>query len=275
MNHFLAPPRFDRYTCYPESFGHYYDDPSHSERRAAGQIDCYNLHIVYGGKGYLRIGDRLVALEAGTGFLYGPGVEQSYYAEPSDPWDIRWVHFQGTGVGKLLQGKGEEGVWTFSWRNADAMLELWQELLGHGVPSLTGGEARLSALLYEILALLVQNAEDEQGQQAAGRRNSVIEAAEWIRSHSGQPLTLEQMANEADCSVSHFSRQFHRLIGKTPIEFLTECRIVQAKIMLVSTKLPVNVVADKVGFASSAYFIRRFRLLEGVTPEQFRRIRGG
>ncbi|MCM3626727.1 AraC family transcriptional regulator [Paenibacillus glycanilyticus] len=275
INHFLAPPRFTRFFCYPDSFGHYFDDPTHKENREAGQLDSYNWHIVRGGRGYLEIGGEIVELQAGSGFLYGPGVKQCYYADTEEPWDIRWVHFNGAGIKELLQGKGESEAWIFSWKNAERLDVLWGKLLTCGVPSLQGGEARLSALLYEMLAELALNAGDTLGAPSHGQRSELIEAAEWIRTHSEQPLTLEQMANQAGCSISHFSRQFHSLIGKTPIEFLTECRIVHAKALLVSTELSVKNVADQVGFASSAYFIQRFRRSEKITPEQFRQLRRG
>ncbi|MFC5649395.1 AraC family transcriptional regulator [Paenibacillus solisilvae] len=274
VNHFLGAPRFPHFICYPESFGHYYEDPTHSENRAAGQLASYNWHIVRGGKGYLRVGNETIGLQAGSGFLYGPGVEQTYFADSLDPWDIRWVHFKGQGIGELLQGKGDSEVWTFSWKDAKRLDELWGQLLSCGIPSLEGGEAHVSALLYEMIAELVQHAGDIQGVPAFGRRSKLIQAAEWIREHSSLPLTLEQMADAADYSVSHFSRQFHLLLGRTPIDFLTECRIVHAKILLVSTELSVKAVAEKVGFASSAYFIQRFRKFENMTPEQFRQLRG-
>ncbi len=274
-NHFLAPPRFARYVCYPDSFGHYRNDPSHGEYRAEGRLRTYNWHIVRAGKGYVRHGAETVELSAGSGFLYGPGVEQAYYADSEEPWDIRWVHFDGQGVRELLQGRGAGEPWFFSWSGAERLDQLWSKLLLLGVPSLTGGEARLSALLYEMLAELVQHAEQLQGVPTVHQRSRLVTAAEWIRANCGQVLTLERMADAAGYSVSHFSRQFHQLLGQTPIEFLTECRIVRAKSLLVSTDLPVKQVAEQSGFSSSAYFIQRFRASEGMTPERFRQLRGG
>lgn len=275
INHFIAQPRFNRFVCYPESFGHYYDDPSHSETRATGQFGAYNWHIVRSGTGYLKVGEDRLKLQAGSGFLYGPGVEQIYYTDREDPWDIRWVHFQGKGIGELLQGKGAQEVWTFTWKNAERLDDLWSSLLAYGVPSLERGEVCLSALLYEMIAELANNVMSSQYTSGSGQRNKILAAAEWIRSHSEEFITLEQMAETAGYSISHFSRQFHILIGKTPIEFLTECRILQSKILLVTTGLSVKDVSEKVGFSSSAYYIQRFRKSENMTPEHFRQIRRG
>ncbi|WP_438432662.1 AraC family transcriptional regulator [Gorillibacterium sp. sgz500922] len=275
IHHFLAPPRFGRFVCYPESFGHYAGDSSHSEHRLAGQMAAYNLHIVRSGRGVVQKGDRLEALEAGSGFLFGPGLEQRYYADEADPWDVRWVHFTGPAAAELLGEKGRAEPWLFSWREAERVDRIWDEMLALGVPALHGtDEARLSAQLYELVAVLALLGGNERSEPAAGGRNRILGAAEWIRAHSAEPLTLPRMAAEAGYSISHFSRQFAALLGRTPIEFLTECRIVHAKALLASTDRSVKAVAEQVGFASSAYFIHRFHRAEKVTPEQFRRAMG-
>ena len=133
----------------------------------------------------------------------------------------------------------------------------------------------MSALLYEMIAELAYNTENLQLVTVNGQRNKIIVAADWIRLHSEELLTLELIAETAGYSVSHFSRQFHQLMGQTPIEFLTECRILHSKKLLVSTDLSVKGISEKVGFSSSAYYIQRFRKFENMTPEQFRRLRRG
>ncbi|WP_435170217.1 AraC family transcriptional regulator [Paenibacillus glycanilyticus] len=273
INHFVPDPRFERFLCYPESFGHYANETEHYENRPNG-LTTYNWHIVRAGKGYVRIGEKTVELNSGTGFLYGPGVPQQYYADSFEPWDIRWIHFTARGLGTLLQGRGDREPWLFSWEGVERLDQLWSELLDFRMPPMQEGAARLSAITYEMIALIVQHAETIEGNPKPGMRDRLTVAAEWIRTHCHEPLTLEQMSSQASCSPSHFSRQFHSLIGKTPIEYLTECRILQSKNLLVSTSMTIKNIAELVGFANSTYFIQRFRKSEGMTPEQFRILRG-
>lgn len=274
INQFLPQPRFRRFLCYPESFGHYKDEPTHSEFREQGLFPAYNLHIVLSGRGYVKLGGQKTALEAGQGFLYGPGLEQSYSADAEEPWEVGWIHFFGPAVPTLLQGKGEGEAWLFSWQGRPEIEALWKKLLEGGVPSLSSGEAKVSAQLYELLAELAQHG-DEAGENAAGaQRSRFLEAAEWIREHSREPLTLSQMAQAAGCSMSHFSRRFHLLIGSSPVQFLTECRVLHAKRLLVSSELTIKAIAEAAGFAESSYFIQVFRKTEKMTPDQFRKLRG-
>ncbi|WP_397347604.1 AraC family ligand binding domain-containing protein [Paenibacillus polymyxa] len=39
------------------------------------------------------------------GFLFGKQTTQQYRTIPEDPWDVRWIHFDGQDVDSLLQGR--------------------------------------------------------------------------------------------------------------------------------------------------------------------------
>lgn len=264
---FLPKPRFERYVCYPESFGRYAEEFHHQENRT--MID-YNWHIVLNGKGYVQIGAETITLRKGDGFLYCPGVQQRYQADKDDPWDILWVHFNGLGLSSLLQGKGDQVPWIFSWDKAESLESMWNRLLESNIPSNPEEETRLSALLYEMLSILIQHVETSDEAPHGAARYKLGKVSEWIRSQCQLPLTLEQMACEAGFSPSHFCRQFQTMFGKTPIEFLNECRILQSKSLLATTNWTVKRIAETVGFGSSTYFIQRFRKYTGKTPEQYR-----
>ena len=222
----------------------------------------------------MRIGESIVELHGGTGFLYGPNVPQHYYADRDDPWDIRWIHFTVHGMDSILQGRGEHEPWIFSWAGAARLDQLWSDLLNTHIPPMQEEAVRISAILYEMITLSVHHAETIEGMPKMRLKDNLTEVADWIRAHCDEPLTLEQMAFQANCSPSHFCRQFRRLMGKSPITYLIECRILRSKTMLVSTNLTIKEIAERIGFSSSSYFIHTFRKLEGITPEQFRFVRG-
>ncbi|WP_373462757.1 helix-turn-helix transcriptional regulator [Paenibacillus sp. V4I3] len=61
-------------------------------------------------------------------------------------------------------------------------------------------------------------------------------------------------------------------MGRTPMEWLFECRLVVAKQQLVSTRWTIKQVAEYTGFNQSSYFIARFREHTGLTPQEYRRL---
>jgi AraC-like DNA-binding protein len=95
-------------------------------------------------------------------------------------------------------------------------------------------------------------------------------ATEILRREQCWEITAAAMAKRVCLSPSHFSRLFHRVIGKPFSEYLTQGRIVKAQNLLHHTNLPVGEIATRCGFSRQSYFARRFRELTGMTPTQYR-----
>lgn len=91
-----------------------------------------------------------------------------------------------------------------------------------------------------------------------------------IQTHLNQSLTLESVAQDLYLSRTQFVRQMRRETGKTFIQFLTEYRLSEAKILLRDSDWTVSAIAGFLGFKSSNYFQAVFRRATGQTPIQFR-----
>jgi AraC-like DNA-binding protein len=270
-NVFIPRPSFQSYLCYPDSFGHYDHFPEHNERRAEGSLPFYNLHFVFSGKGYVKEEGRFIQLSAGDGFLFGKNLAQEYKSDVEDPWDIRWIHFDGEGVEKLLAGKGWKEVWLFSFAKINRMLQLSDDLIQLGEAYESANEPKISAILYEILVELLQNSESLQGLSLLSYIDKIRRSADYIQLHCTENLKLKQMAEIADYSLYYFNRMFHQIMGKTPVQYLLECRMIVAKTLLVSSKCSIKQIALESGFSQSSYFIRIFRRYEGMTPSDYRK----
>lgn len=92
-----------------------------------------------------------------------------------------------------------------------------------------------------------------------------------IEAHLAAPLTLGELAATAGLSPFHFSRVFRRATGETPVQYLRQRRLEQARHLLLSSDLPVEAIGQACGFANPAHFSRSFAALTGVSPGRFRR----
>ena len=99
-----------------------------------------------------------------------------------------------------------------------------------------------------------------------------IEAArQWIALNYDQPITIQQAAQIAGYSPSHFTREFTKQYGESPRDFLAHLRINKALRLLASHNLPIQQIVTEVGFTSFPTFNNRFKTLTGKTPSQFQR----
>lgn len=272
---YLPQPSYLHYVCYPESCGRYYLDPEHREHRPARMLKEYNLHVIVSGKGYVMVGGERQELPAGSGFLYGPGESQDYGTDPDDPWDVRWVHFVWNGIEPLMDGKDRGKVWLFTLAQQRSRVEqALEKLTLLSVAFESANEPAISASLYEALAVLLYNAGSHRRLAGSGTREKMFEVADYIRANCAQKLNLTSIADNAGYSPFHFTRIFRDAVGKSPTHYLTECRILLAKNMLVSTPLAIKQIAYESGFSQSSYFISLFHRMTGMTPQQFRDLYG-
>lgn len=84
-------------------------------------------------------------------------------------------------------------------------------------------------------------------------------------------FSLQDMCDELFLSVSQFSALFKTGTGKTFVEYLTETRINQAKILLKTTDKKNFEIAEEIGYEDPRYFSLIFKKLTGQTPGEYRK----
>ena len=94
---------------------------------------------------------------------------------------------------------------------------------------------------------------------------------ELVHAKIDDELTLEQMANEANLSVAHFSQMFRKSTGQSPHQFVLRQRVERAKELLRKAEARVLDVAIACGFKTQQHFARVFRQICGTSPTQYRR----
>lgn len=96
-------------------------------------------------------------------------------------------------------------------------------------------------------------------------------AVQIIQERYAEPLTVAELAAETGLSRSQFDRQFQRLFGMSPREYLLRVRVRAACRMLIQTEDQVTQIALQTGFYDHSHFSRTFRRIMGTSPLVFRR----
>lgn len=94
---------------------------------------------------------------------------------------------------------------------------------------------------------------------------------DFISSHYAKELTLQEIAEAASISKSEALRCFRLAVQSTPIQYLTNYRLLIAKRLLQSTDDTITQIAERVGFSSPNYFIRIFKKRFDLTPKAYRK----
>ncbi len=98
-------------------------------------------------------------------------------------------------------------------------------------------------------------------------------AADYIRSHYDDPsLNNNALGNALGISPSYLSKLFKLQFGVAPLDYLSQLRIGQAKLLLQQSDLTMEEIAAKTGFLTGTALIKAFRRLEGITPGTYRKL---
>ncbi|MET0475688.1 MAG: helix-turn-helix domain-containing protein [Mycobacterium sp.] len=94
---------------------------------------------------------------------------------------------------------------------------------------------------------------------------------DWILVNLDKPHTVAALANRASMSARTFARRFVDETGRTPMQWVTDQRVLYARRLLEETDLDIDRVADRSGFGTATLLRHHFRRVIGVTPSDYRR----
>ncbi len=103
------------------------------------------------------------------------------------------------------------------------------------------------------------------------QRESIRAAQDLIHGDPTADLRVPALAARVGMSERHLSREFIRLLGCPPGEYIEQVRVDAARRLLESEPVLVSVAAARAGFGSAETMRRAFLRRLGVAPDHYRR----
>lgn len=98
--------------------------------------------------------------------------------------------------------------------------------------------------------------------------------SDYLESRYMDDISLSDIAGELKYSDAYFSKVFKKCFNKGFIVYLTELRIEKSKILLEDIFVNIKDISAKVGFRDSNYYTKVFKRMEGLTPSEYRIMKG-
>ena len=89
-------------------------------------------------------------------------------------------------------------------------------------------------------------------------------------SYASPLISLDSTANHFNISSSWAAKLIKEETGLSFVDYLNNRRLEVSERLLKDHSLKIEDVAEKSGFNSAAYFIKRFRIYSGMTPKEYR-----
>ncbi|WP_433270174.1 helix-turn-helix domain-containing protein [Micromonospora vinacea] len=93
----------------------------------------------------------------------------------------------------------------------------------------------------------------------------------WALARLDRPLTVEDLARQANMSSRNLARHFRSATGTTPLLWLSTQRVRRAQELLEKTDDSIDAIAEAAGMGTAATLRRHFHRTVGVPPDAYRR----
>lgn len=225
----------------------------------------YELVYFYYGESKQYINDRILPVKRGSFLLVAPGSSHSYFSLAEyHSVNICFTDHHNR-FSSLIEGYTDQLALLGQQEAIDAetlIFMLERELQRTDSFAFKNAENCLEWLL----SLFLRNISKDSSS-----------SAQWSKlisyiSNNYTTATLENAAEFMNLSVSHFCRIFKRDFNTTFYQYLTSVRIHRAKLLLSTTDMTVNEIADAVGYANGyCHFYQAFKKHEEMTPYEFKK----
>lgn len=126
-------------------------------------------------------------------------------------------------------------------------------------------------VLREIVLRILHSAPAEALRRVACRRDERIgRALRYMRRRATERLSVEEIARHVAMSPSHFAHRFREVVRVSPMQFVRQLRLSEARLRLLDDAVTAREAATLVGYASSSQFSRDFKRQFGAAPGVYR-----
>ena len=109
-----------------------------------------------------------------------------------------------------------------------------------------------------------------QAQMPEGISDEIFSCMQYIATHLTQAITVPEVAAHIGRSRAYTAAKFKAETGKNVGEYITECRMKEAKNLLQYTDMSLGEISDYLHFANQPYFQNSFKQRFGITPAKYR-----
>ena len=124
--------------------------------------------------------------------------------------------------------------------------------------------------ILAVLNLVLRDAETK-GEKKSINYRTVKDAKRYIEDHFAEPITLSDISASVNLSGSYLHTVFTETTGRTPHDYLIECRLAAAEKQLWDTRVGISDIAEKCGFGCQQYMNKIFKNRIGMTQGQYRK----
>lgn len=226
----------------------------------------YVIVFVLDGEAEYSIGGEPHLLQKNNMYIFSPNLLRSGKTDPQNPWSFISIMFDME-LNEEARNFFDRSI--LAWHN----MGTYQKLFSEASKAWTGKDplfkVKCSMLLTEIVYQLFLS---NLPHQNTPHTKKLEYARSVIQQNFKNEISVEELAKSLDMSVSYFRRLFHKVYGYSPMQYIMNLRIENARDLLLSGEVNVTEAAHLSGFDDIYYFSRLFKAKTGVSPSKLQKM---
>ena len=230
---------------------------------STGDRNYCTMALILGGSAQYRLEETEFTVQRGDILFVPPHIGYTARVVSKEPWEHIVIGFrtaedpEGFLLDRVLKPV-----------HGNRFEELFRQAYGVWSACAFGYKIQTKAILGQLLfEMLRENVSRHFGSNTALR--SLKAASDYMEQNYREKITVEELAERSGYSASHFARQFTKIYGVSPIQYLNGIRILHAKNLLRTDQYTMAEIAQKCGFSNVYYFSRCFKQLTGIPPTKW------
>jgi len=229
----------------------------------------FQFVYIISGIGFIKIVEDILKADYGNLYLIPPYTNHEVIGEK----DLTTIHisfFCNNNISKKLLN-----LKSCCWQLDPYESSIIEVMFNESIVNQRLNKELIDVMLYELILRLVQT---EQLFAKKGTHNGIFsdnlpgeiqDVLAYIDDNIYSPLSVSLLAGKYGYSDSYFSNCFKKITGITPVQYITARKMKIAKNLLLTSKMNITQISEKLGFSSVHYFSKAFKKFFGVSPKNF------
>ena len=209
---------------------------------------------------------------AGHMVLFQPKEEQHYEYFGEDKPEVYWVHFTGSSVKEILRSYDiplDEHI--FFAGTPAAYTQLFKNMIEEFQNCKVGYRQMLEMNLRQLFLMIQRTRLEKPPLVTTAVQQEMDFARQYFHEHYNEPINIEEYAQSRHTSISLFMRNFKKVYGVSPKQYILNIRMNNAQNLLETTDYTVAEIAAIVGYDNALYFSRIYHKQKGQAPSDYRK----
>jgi len=229
----------------------------------------YLLIYVAKGEGWYSVKEKTFTVGENDFFVLSHEAAVRLGSSVERPWSIYWAYFSGAQAANMvLHLMGKNNLAPRKAKPLVGRIAQFNDILHHlelleNIENLVYANSRFYSFLCSFRLTVLSS-------RKHAKKDGVIQSIEFMRENIHGNVSLEELANAAGLSVSHYCALFKKKTMQTPLNLYTSMKVQRACQMLQNKDQTIKSIAYSLGFFDQYHFSKVFKQVMGSSPKHFK-----